>query len=146
MARFKDQAGMEAALAAHLEPGETLRHAAYGVKQPPVWAIALGYLAGILPGAIVVVAGTKEYVVGLTDRRLIALRFKSKRIEVKEVLAWRLEALPPVSTSTGGLFTHIALADPARPFVAKFHRLGTPQNRPEAMAIAEGLERRRGGI
>jgi hypothetical protein len=146
MARFKDQAVMEAALAAHLEPGETLRHAAYGVKQPPVWLLALGFLAGIIPAVIIIVTGTKEYVVGLTDRRFIALRFKSSRIEVQEVLAWRLEALPPVRTSTGGLFTHIAIADPARPFVAKFHRLGTPDNRAEAMAIAAGLERQRGGI
>jgi hypothetical protein len=145
MARFKDQAVMEAALAAHLEPGESLRHAAYGVKQPPLPLIVLLLLLGILPGVIAIAVMTKEYVVGLTDRRFLALRFKSSRIEVKEVLAWRLDALPPVRTSTGGIFTHIAIADPARPFVAKFHRLGTPDNRAEAMAIAEGLEGARRG-
>jgi hypothetical protein len=145
MARFKDTSGMQAVLARELEPGETLRHWAYGVKQPPLVLIVLGFILGILPGVIIVAVMTKEYVVGLTDRRFIALRFKSSRIDVQAVQAWRLDALPPVETSTGGLFTHIAVRDPAGWFVAKFHRLGTPDNREQAMAIAAGLEGRARG-
>jgi hypothetical protein len=141
MARFKDTSGMQAALGQQLEPGETLRHWAFGVKQPPLPLIIFGFILGILPGVIMTAVLTKEYVVGLTDRRFIVLRFKGSQIDVQEVQSWRLNALPPVRSSTGGLFTHIAVKDPAKPFVAKFHRLGTADNRPQAMAIAEGLER-----
>ena len=141
MARFKDTSGMQAALARELEPGETLTHWAYGVKQPPFWLILLLLCLAIFPGLIAIALMTKEYVVGLTDRRFIALQFTGGRINVKAVQAWRLDALPPVETSTGSVFTHIAVKDPAGAFVAKFHRLGTADNRPQAMAIAEGLER-----
>lgn len=144
MARFKDPNIVPAALAQHLEPGETLLHSAFGVKQPPIWLIFLLLLLGILPGVIAVAVMTKEYVVGLTDRRFVALRFSGSQIKVAEVLAWRLDALPPAGTSTGGLFTHIRIADPARPFVAKFHRLGMPNNRAQAMAIGEALAARSG--
>jgi hypothetical protein len=130
---------MQAALARELEPGETLRHWAYGVRQPPLVLIVLGFILGILPGVIIVAVMTKEYVVGLTDRRFIVLRFKGTQIDVLATQSWRRGALPPVETSTGSLFTHIKVADPAGWFVAKFHRLGTPDNRPQAMAIAEAL-------
>lgn len=130
---------MPAALAAHLEPGETLRHWAYGVKQPHVLVIIGLYALAILPGIIGVALMTREYVVGMTDRRFIVLRFKSGAIRVEEVLAWPLDALPPARTSTGALFTHIALADPARPFAAKFHRLGMEGNRANAMAMGAAL-------
>ena len=114
----------------------------------------LADVSGALPGALkplgvemrTLVPGYPAVLAGLTDRRFLVLRFRSSRIDVQEVLAWRLEALPPVTTSTGSVFTHIRVNDPAKPFVAKFHRLGTPENRPEAMAIAEGLARRRGGV
>jgi hypothetical protein len=139
MARFKDTNGMQAALSQQLEPGETLTHWAYGVKQPPVWLILLLLLLAIFPGLIAIALMTKEYVVGLTDRRFIVLRFKGTQIDVLDTQSWRRGALPPVETSTGSLFTHIKVADPAGWFVAKFHRLGTPDNRPQAMAIAEAL-------
>ena len=140
MARFRDTSGMQAALAQQLEPGETLRHWAFGVKQPNVALITFLYCLAFIPGVIAVATMTKEYVVGLTDRRFIVLRFKGSQINVLEAQSWPLGALPPVQTSTGSLFTHIRIDDPAKPFVAKFHRLGTPDNRPQAMAIAEGLE------
>jgi hypothetical protein len=140
MARFNDTSVMQRALQAHLEPGETLRHQAYGVKQPPLVLIVLGFILGILPGVILVMVMTKEYVIGLTDRRFVVLEFKGSGIDVKQVRAWRLDAMPPVETSTGGLFTHIKVADPAGWFVAKFHRLGTPDNREQAMAIAAGVK------
>ena len=139
MARFNDTSVMQAALSQHLEPGETLRHWAYGVKQPNTGLIIFLYALAILPGIIAVAMLTREYVVGLTDRRLIVLRFKGSKIAVQEVQAWRLDAMPPVDSSTGSLFTHIKVNDPAKPWVAKFHRLGTADNRAQAMAIAAAL-------
>ena len=44
-----------------------------------------------------------------------------------------------VKTSTGALFTHIRIDDEERPFVAKFHRAFSKNNRPHAMAIAEAI-------
>ena len=143
MARFRDESVVPAAFAAYLEPGETLRHWAYGVKQPHVLAIIGLYALAILPGIIGVAVMTREYVVGMTDRRFIALRFRGGAIKVEGVLAWPLDALPPARTSTGALFTHIALADPARPFRAKFHRLGMAGNREQAMAMGAALTRLR---
>lgn len=139
MGRFSDPGTVEAAFAPYLEPGEHVRHVAYGVKQPPIALIAGLYALAIIPGVIAVALMTREYVVALTDRRFIALRFKGKEIRVEQVQAWPLAALPPVKASTGGLFTHIAVADPAAPFVAKFHRLGMPGQREQAMAIAAAL-------
>jgi hypothetical protein len=139
MARFSDPEHVKAAFQPYLEPGETIRHVAYGVKQPHIALIAGLTALAILPGLIAVAVMTREYVVALTDRRFIVLRFKKKAIKVEEMLDWRLDALPPVKTSTGAVFTHIAVADPARPFVAKFHRLGMPGQRDEAMAIAAAL-------
>ncbi|HEV2866781.1 MAG TPA: hypothetical protein VGX37_09710 [Allosphingosinicella sp.] len=139
MARFNDPAKVEAAFAPYLEPGEQIRHVAYGVRQPPIALIALLFALAVLPGAIAIAVLTKEYVVALTDRRFIALRFKSKAIKVQEVQSWPLAALPPVKASTGGLFTHIAIEDPAQPFRAKFHRLGMPGQREQAQAIEAAL-------
>jgi len=139
MARFKDPGIVQAAFQPYLEAGEQLRYSAYGVKQPPIALIAGLTLLAILPGLIATALMTKEYVVGLTDRRLIVLRFKGKAIKVEEVMEYSLDPLPPAKTSTGSLFTHIAIADPAKPFVAKFHRLGMEGNREAAMAIAEVL-------
>jgi hypothetical protein len=132
MARFKDPNVPAAAFTPYLEPGEQLRHVAYGVKQPHILLIALS-------GGIITALLTKEYVIGLTDRRLLVLRFKGKNVQVQEVMDYRLSSLPPVTTSTGALFTHIKLDDPAKPFVAKFHRLGMSGNRENAMAIAAAL-------
>lgn len=134
MARFKDPNVPAAAFRPYLEPGEHLRHVAYGVKQPNLLLIALtgGLIAALL---------TKEYVVGLTDRRLIVLHFKGKDVRVQEVLDYRLNSgsRPPAHSSTGPVFTHIEVEDTAKPFVAKFHRMGMPGNREGAMAIAAAL-------
>ncbi len=139
MARFKDPNVPAAAFQPYLEPGEQLRHWMYGVKQPSMLLIFPLFLLAILPGAIAVALLTKEYIVGLTDRRFIVLRFNGKKIEVQEVLEYPLSSLPPVQASTGGLFTHIKVLDPAKPFVAKFHRMGMPGNREHGMAIEAAL-------
>jgi hypothetical protein len=139
MARFKDPNVPAAAFTPYLEPGEQLRHWAYGVKQPNLLLMIPLFALAILPGAIAVALLTKEYVVGLTDRRFIVLRFKGKKLEVQEVMDYHLSSLPPVKASTGGLFTHINILDPAKPFVAKFHRMGMPGNREHGMAMEAAL-------
>ena len=139
MARFKDPAVPAAAFAPYLEPGEQVRHVAYGVKQPPILMILGLVCLAVLPGLIAIALLTREYVVALTDRRVIVLRFKGGKIAVQEVIDYRLDALPPATTSTGGLFTHIAVTDPAKPFKAKFHRMGMSGNRESAMAIGAAL-------
>ena len=133
MAKFDAIGGPAAAFQPYLEPGEQVRNVAYGVKQPHILLIAcLGPIAAALM--------TKEYLVALTDRRIIALRFKGKKVEVQEILEYRLNSLPTAKTSTGAIFTHIKITDPAKPFVVKFHRMGpAPQNRENAMAIAAAL-------
>lgn len=139
MARFNDAGVVEAAFQTYLEPGEQIRNVAYGVKQPPLAIIVPLLVIGILPGVIAIALMTKEYVVALTDRRFIVLRFKSKAIKVQQVQSWPLGALPPIKASTGGLFTHIAVQDPTHPFVAKFHRLGMPGQREQTVAIEGAL-------
>lgn len=139
MARFSDVTKVYEAFQPELEEGEEIRHVGYGVKQPPIILIVALLLVGILPGVIAIALMTREYVVALTNRRFIALRFRSKAIRVQERMAWRLDSMPPVKASTGGLFTHIAIQDPAHPFVAKFHRLGMPGQREEMMAIESAL-------
>ncbi len=138
MARFKSDEIITSAFQPHLAPGETLKHWAYGVKQPHIGLIILFFMLAILPGAIAVALLTKEYVIGLTEGRLLVLRFSGK-LKVKEMFEYQLASMPAVTTSTGGLFTHISIKDPARPFVAKFHRLGMKNNREHAMAIAEAI-------
>ncbi len=133
MARFKDEP-VRAALEAQLQPGEQLQYYAFGVKQPNMGLVILLLCLAILPGVIAVALLTKEYVIGLTDRRLIVLRVGGG-VKVKEVSEYALGDLRGVKTSTGSLFTHIAIAGPV-PFSAKFHRMGMKTNREQAMAIA----------
>jgi hypothetical protein len=139
MARFKDPNVPAAAFGPYLEPGEQLKHWAFGVKQPNMLLMLPLFALAVLPGAIAVALLTKEYVIGLTDRRLIVLRTKGKNAQVQEITDYPLSALPPVQASTGAIFTHIKVLDPAKPFVAKFHRMGMPGNREHGMAIQAAL-------
>ena len=139
MARFKDPQIPAAAFKPYLEPGETLQHGAYGVKQPSMLIVLPLIVLAVLPGLIAQAMLTKEYVVGLTDRRFIVLQFSGSDIKVKQILEYSRSSLPPAKTSTGALFTHITLQDPAKPFVAKFHRMGMEGNREHAMAMASAL-------
>ena len=140
MARFRDEQKVIDAFAPHLPPGETVRYYGYGVKQPPIILIFFLFLLAILPGAIAVALLTKEYLVALTEKRFLVLRFSGGKIDVKEVLEYPLDGLAHVKTSKGGLFTHLRIDDPQKPFVAKFHRLGLKQNKPHCEAIADALE------
>lgn len=126
----------------YLQPGETVQAAAVGVKQPNILLIFLLLLLAILPGLIAVFLLTKNYLVALTNRRVIVLRIKGiQNYEVKEMTEYSLDELPalPAKSSTGPLFTHISIKDAARPFVAKFHRAYCPTNREDAMAIGAAI-------
>ena len=137
MGKFNDS-NVPAAFQPYLEPGEQLHHWAFGVKQPNMMLMIPLFMLAILPGAIATAMLTKNYIVALTDRRLIVLQF-SGNLNVKEMMEYRLNNLPPVEASTGALFTHIKIKDPARPFVAKFHRLGMPNNRMHSQAMEAAL-------
>lgn len=141
MAKLSDEQ-INVAFAPHLGPNEALRHWAFGVKQPSLAFILPLFVLAIVPGAIAVHLLTRNYLVGITDHRLIVLRVKSmSNGEVKEVREYDLADLAAmqVTVSTGALFTHIAIADPARPFTARFHRAFSKTNRAHAMAIAEAI-------
>jgi hypothetical protein len=142
MARFKDEQKVVAAFQPYLQPGDQVQHFAYGVKQPSMLLMLPLFLLAILPGAIAVALLTKEYIVALTGQKFIALRFSSGKITVKEVLEYYpQETAAPgvVKTSKGGLFTHIRINHPEKPFVAKFHRMGMPNNKPHAEAIVDRI-------
>jgi hypothetical protein len=141
MARFKDENMIPQAFQPHLQPGEQIINFGFGVKQPNIFLIILLIAAAVLPGIIATALLTKEFVVALTDRRFIIMRFSGKLVP-KEVWDYNLAQLPPVKTSTGGLFTHINIGG-AKPFVAKFHRMGGKTNREQMMAIASALEARK---
>jgi hypothetical protein len=126
------------ALKPYLEEGETLEHWAFGVKQPPIGLIILLFILAILPGIIAVALLTKNYIVGLTQKRLIVVRIGGK-LKPKEMMEYKLDQVGEVKTSTGGLFTHIKILDPEKPFVAKFHRMGMKDNRDHSNAIAKTL-------
>ena len=142
MARYKDPVVTEA-VGKLLHPGEQLQHWAYGVKQPNIGLIILLVALAILPGLIAVALLTKEYVIALTSHRLLILRVKGGKCVVQEITEYNRAQLPPAKTSTGGLFTHITLNDPQKPFYAKFHRLGMPNNREHSMAIAAAISPQR---
>jgi hypothetical protein len=136
-----DSTNVPAAFQPHLLPGEQLQHYAYGVKQPPILLIVVFMCLAILPGIIATAVLTKHYLIGLTDKRFLVLEIKSMGNQaVKSVLEYPLQGLAQmkVKASTGALFTHIKIDDAAKPFVAKFHRMGMKTNREHCLAI-EGV-------
>lgn len=138
MARYKDEVAVEA-IRPHLDDGEQLLNYAYGVKQPHIGLIIGLCCLAVLPGLIAVALLTKEYVVALTDRRFIVLRVKGGKAAVQEVQEYDRAQMPPVVAKTGGIFTHITIKDEARPFIAKFHRMGMKENRRHSQEIEAAL-------
>ena len=138
MARFNDS-NVPAAIQPHLQPDEQLKHWAFGVRQPNIFLVIALISLAILPGVIAVALLTKNYIVALTDRRFLVLRFTGK-LKIQEIMEYRLGTPAQVTASTGPIFTHVKIADPTRPFVAKFHRAGMPNNRLHSMAIAAALQ------
>ncbi len=81
----------------------------------------------------------------LNDERMQAA-FQPYLHEGEELRHWAFGVKQPnifllmkVKTSTGGLFTHIRIDEATRPFVAKFHRAFSKNNRSHAMAISEAI-------
>jgi hypothetical protein len=115
------------------------------VKQPNIFLLIVLIALAVLPGIIAVFLLTKNYLIGLTDKRFLVLQIKSiNNPQVKQVTEYSLAEVRgmKVKTSTGGLFTHIRIDDAAKPFVAKFHRAFSKNNRPHAVAIGEALSAR----
>jgi len=104
-----------------------------------MWAMLPLYALGIVPGAVAVAVLTKEYLVGLTDRRVVVLRVKGGKADVQEVTEYTVGERLPVTTTNGSLFAWVTVDDAARPFKAKFHRAGYPNNRENALAAAAAL-------
>jgi len=137
MAVYKDEQMMPI-FAPHLQPGEQLTNWAYGIKQPNILLILL--FVATIGGILMVLILTRNYLVGLTSwNRFIVLLVSGSK--VKNAQIYQLGQMTGVKTSTGPLFTHLKVAGPI-PFVAKFHRMGTKQNRDHSMAIAAALEGR----
>lgn len=134
---FKES-DIRVAIEPYLEDDEQLKHFAFGVKQPNIFLIIFLCLLAVLPGLIAVAVLTKNYIVALTDRRFLVLRFKGK-LKVAEISEYPLDTLPEVVGTTGPIFTHIRIRDTRQPFVAKFHRAATKTNREESTAIVAAL-------
>lgn len=125
-----------------LMPGEELKYVAFGIKQPNMLMIAGLISLAILPGVIAVAMLTKNYLIGLTNKRLIILQIKSAaKAEVKQIIEYRLDEIlsMDVATKTGSLFTTIKIKDEEKPCSMKMHRAFSKTNRPHAMAIAEAI-------
>ena len=138
MATSKDPIIREA-FAPHLQPGETLESWAYGVKQPSLLLVVPLFFLAILPGVIAVALLTKHYLLGRTDRRVLALRVAGSEYEVQEVTEYGLDEELDVEASSGAIFAHVTVRDEARPFKAKFHRAFAPDNREHAVEAAQAL-------
>lgn len=142
MPKLKDEQ-LQDALKQHLQEDENLLHWAFGVKQPNIFLI-IGLLAlFILPGIIAVQMLTKNFIVGLTNKRLIVLRVISiTNANIKDKIEYNLNELKSMNviTSTGSIFTKIKIEDPVKPFAAKFHRAFSKDNREHSIAIAESVK------
>ena len=129
MARYNDT-NVPAAIQPHLKPGEVLRHYAFGVKTPNMVFTLIPLLYIVL---------TRNFIVALTNRRLLVLEF-SGNLNVTGVTEYALDSMPVVTGSVGMLFTKLWVKDSAKPFFAKFHRMGMPNNRMHSTAILEALK------
>ncbi len=133
---------MQETLRTHLQAGETLKHWAFGIKQPSILLMVPLFALAILPGVIATQMLTKNYLIGLTDKRLIVLQVKSiANVELKALTEYSNEELKASAASfkAGKLFTHISIESADKPFKAKFHRMFSKGNREHAVAIGEAI-------
>ncbi len=124
-----------------LHPGEMLQCVALGVKTPPILLIILLMIIGVVPGVIVGLMLTKNFLVALTDRRIIVARAKGI-VQTEGHFDYQLGKIGgKVTVKAGSVFTHITVEHPELPWKAKFHRSGSPNNKASALAIAEAFSR-----
>ncbi len=159
------------ALQPHLEPGEQLRCAAYGIAQSNLLSCLVFFLLlipatlinlllfGARPGlatltffalwlgllALVAPLLRKDYLVGLTDRRLLLVRVKTPLFTidmhaVQAVVAYPLDALPSAQTKIGPLRVIIKLQDQRQTIRLQFGGRGLNENRDQAIEIARALK------
>ncbi|NOR63661.1 MAG: hypothetical protein GQ535_14350 [Rhodobacteraceae bacterium] len=133
---------MQETLKQHLQNGEALKHWAFGIKQPSILLMAPLFALAIIPGVIATQMLTKNYLIGLTDKRLIVLQIKSiANVELKALTEYDREEFKsnPGSFKAGKLFTHLKIESAEKPFKAKFHRMFSKGNREHAVAIGEAI-------
>ncbi|MBT0956391.1 hypothetical protein IV417_03250 [Alphaproteobacteria bacterium KMM 3653] len=140
---------MEDVLCEYLEPGESLRHMGYAVNPPNLLIVLPLFVLAVLPGAIAYQVMMKHYIVGTTDSRLIAVRFKPswkaltvKAKEMADVVAVPFAQLSAAKTKArvGKIFTVIRSKDLSPVLHLKFHRAYSKTNRPESAAMVEQIK------
>ena len=136
----------------YVHPDEQLKNWSLGIRRPStalnILAVALACF-GLLPGIIALIIlrqSTKTYILGLTDRRLIALRFRGN-LKLDQIMEYSLDGFPMVRTSMGNP-AKIKIFDPLRPFEAVFpeSRHGLIYNGHHARAIAADLAARSANV
>ncbi|MCB1397685.1 MAG: hypothetical protein H6898_06750 [Rhodobacter sp.] len=139
-----DTAQMRDLLAPVLPAGETLQHAAYGVRQPNILLMLPAFALAILPGVILTQMLTRHYVVGQSRNYLMVAEISPKWRSmmtavdaVRDRWAVSINTLrgQPKTVRSGPVFTHIAFGTGQDGFKAKFHRMFSRTNRAEAEAI-----------
>jgi hypothetical protein len=113
----------------YLQSGEQLQYAAVAMSLP-MWALFMG--------AIIAALFRKWYVVALTDRRLLLIRYKN-RLVPQEITEYELRQLPRLKFVQGTLNATLKVQDPRGTVTLKFGRLLTKQNRENALALGAGL-------
>ncbi len=139
MASYTDQQ-MYAAIQRHLQPDEQVRAVAYGNKQAPAWVYVIFVpfaLVGIVLMLLVWLATNKNFIVALTDRRLIVAEVSG----LASKYAWDYP-LPiqgrVVAVPKSGAF-RIEIQAP-RAFAANFMRNAGPTNFQNAQMIGQALQ------
>ncbi len=126
------EAEVRKVLEPQLMPGESLERAAIGYTLPGAWI----YFVGVVFMALF----QKWFAVGLTDRRLLLLRY-SKRLQVREVSEYALDQISAVHVKTGAFNVIVTFSSPRGKLKLRFHRAHMTGNRDIAIAIAEALRR-----
>ncbi|MFH1919548.1 MAG: hypothetical protein ABIP48_06675 [Planctomycetota bacterium] len=98
----------------------------------PLWMLAA------IPGIVWVVRSRRNYILGLTGKRLIVLRYRGA-LNVQEAGECALTPPPQVSTSVNRFFTEIRVLDEAAPIVVRCVHNAMPNNREHSEAIAARL-------
>ena len=100
--------------------------------------IALVIIIAIIFYLVAKNLGTKNYIIGLTNLRFIALLCENK-VQVKETFEYRLSNLPLIKTKTELKRAMIEIGDPQKPLFAIFHQADWLTNFSQAETIANIL-------
>jgi len=131
---------VEAAFEPYLEPDESLKHCAYGVRGLPPLVFLPLYLLGIVPGMLARALLTTPYLFGLTNRRLVVLRFRGY-LHVKESYAYARDQLPPIRSKRTLFAAILAIDDAERPLTVRFGLFTAHNSDRHVRELITGLER-----